>query len=81
MNVLDMMKSDINSVIGLTLSLDLGGSKPIIGEVDKVSRNQWVHSLDGEQVTWYSYSVSFGGCGYYPVDCLTKIVDSKNIIF
>ena len=73
MSVLEMMKNDVNSVIGLTLSLDLGGSKPIIGQCQAVSKNAW-HIIDGEMSTWYSYSVSFGGAGYYPVDCLTKVV-------
>ena len=79
MNVLDQMKTEINSVVGLTLSLDLGGSKPIIGEVVNTKQNEWNTLIDGAMTTWYSYSVSFGGCGYYPVDCLTKVVDKVGI--
>lgn len=75
MNVLETMQQDKDSVIGLTLSLDLGGSKPIIGEVVNTKQNEWNTLIDGAMTTWYSYSVSFGGCGYYPVDCLTKVVD------
>ena len=75
MNVLETMHQNKDSVIGLTLSLDLGGSKPIIGEVVNTKQREWNTLVDGVMTTWYSYSVSFGGCGYYPVDCLTKVVD------
>lgn len=75
MNVLETMQQDKDSVIGLTLSLDLGGSKPIIGKVVNTKQSEWNTLVDGAMTTWYSYSVSFGGCGYYPVDCLTKVVD------
>ena len=78
MTVLEMMQQDKDSVIGLTLSLDLGGSKPIIGQCQTVSKNAWHNLIDGEMSTWYSYSVSFGGAGYYPVDCLTKVVGEHN---
>jgi hypothetical protein len=81
MTVLDMMKHDIDSVIGLTLSLDLGGSKPIIGQCQSVRKNEWHNLIDGEMATWYSYSVSFCGVGYYTVDCLTQIVDNDSVIF
>ena len=81
MNVLDRMQTDINSVIGLTLSLDLGGSEPIIGEVVNTKQSEWNNLIDGVMTTWYSYSVCFGGCSYYPVDCLTKVVDNEVIIF
>ena len=76
MNVLDMLTQDTDSVIGLTLSLDLGGSKPIVGQVKAVKKNEWNNLIDGEMSTWYSYSVSFEGAGYYPVDSLTKVVDN-----
>jgi hypothetical protein len=75
MNVLETMQQDKDSVIGLTLSLDLGCSKPIIGKVVNTKQSEWNTLVDGAMTTWYSYSVSFGGCGYYPVDCLTKVVD------
>ena len=73
-----MMENDVNSVVGLTLSLDLGGSKPIIGQCQAVSKNAWHNLIDGEMSTWYSYSVSFGGAGYYPVDKFTKLLGEHN---
>lgn len=75
MNVLDMVKQDTDSVIGLTLILDLGGSKPIVGQVKALKKNEWNNLIDGEMSTWYSYSVSFEGAGYYTIDSFTKVVD------
>ena len=74
MNVLEMMQQDKDSVVGLTLSLDLGGSKPIVGQCQAVSKNAWHNLIDNEMSTWYSYSVSFGGAGYYPVDKFTQLL-------
>ena len=74
MTALEMMENDVNSVVGLTLSLDLGGSKPIIGQCQAVSKNAWHNLIDGEMSTWYSYSVSFGGYGYYTVDKFTQLL-------
>ena len=71
MTVLEMMEKDVNSVIGLTLRIN--GSKPIIGQCQAVSKNAW-HIIDGEMSTWYSYSVSFGGAGYYTVDKFTQLL-------
>jgi hypothetical protein len=76
MTVLEMMENDVNSVVGLTLSLDLGGSKPIIGQCKEVSKYAWHNLIDGEMSTWYSYSVSFGGAGYYTVDKFTQLLGS-----
>jgi hypothetical protein len=81
MTVLDMMQHDKDSVIGLTLSIDIGGSKPIIGQCQSVRKNEWHNLIDGEMSTWYSYSVSFGGAGYYTVDWLTTVVDNHQVIF
>ena len=78
MTVLEMMENDVNSVVGLTLSLDLGGSKPIIGQCQAVSKYAWHNLIDGEMSTWYSYSVSFGGAGYYTVDKFTQLLGEHN---
>lgn len=81
MNVLETMQQNKDSVIGLTLSLDLGCSTPITGIVQAVKQNTWNHLVDGVKTISHSYSVSFDGCSYYPVNCLTKIVDMVVIIF
>ena len=73
MTVLEMMENDVNSVIGLDVSYDFGGTKPIIGQCQAVSKNAWHNLIDGEMSTWYSYSVSFGGAGYYTVDKFTQL--------
>ena len=72
MNVLEMMENDVNSVIGLALRIN--GSKPIIGQCQAVSKNAWHNLIDGEMSTWYSYSISFGGAGYYTVDKFTQLL-------
>ena len=76
MNVLEMMQQDKDSVIGLTLRI--GGSKPIIGQCQAVSKNAWHNLIDGEMSTWYSYSVSFGGARYYTVDKFTQLLGEHN---
>ena len=72
MTVLEMMEKDKDSVIGLTLRIN--GSKPIIGQCQAVSKNAW----HNEMSTWYSYSVSFGGAGYYTVDKFTQLLGEHN---
>jgi hypothetical protein len=76
MPVLEMMKKDVNSVVGLTVSYDFGGSKPLVGKVVSTKKNKIESIIDGELSVWYSYGISFGGCSYYTVDKFTKVLDN-----
>ena len=76
MNVLEMMQHDKDSVVGLGVSYDFGGSKPIVGKVMSTKKNTIESMIDGEMSTWYSYGISFGGSGYYTVDKFTKLLDN-----
>ena len=78
MTVLEMMQQDKDSVIGLDVSYEFGGSKPIIGKVVSTSKNKIEAMIDGQLSTWYSYSVSFGGAGYYTVDKFTQLLGEHN---
>lgn len=73
-SVLGMMKKDVGSVVGLTVSYDFGGSTPIVGKVISTKQNKIESIIDGELSVWYSYGISFGGCSYYTVDKFTKLV-------
>ena len=72
-SVLKMMENSID-VVGLTVSYDFGGSKPIVGKVVSTKQNKIESIIDGELSVWYSYGISFGGCSYYTVDKFTKLV-------
>lgn len=73
MTVLEMMEKDVNSVVGLDVSYDFGGSKPIVGKVVSTLKNKIDSMIDGQLCTWYSYGISFDdGCAYYTVDKFTR---------
>ena len=74
MNVLEMMQQDKDSIIGLNVSYDFGGSKPIVGKVVSTKQTKIESIIDGQLSTWYSYSVSFGGAGFYTVDKFTQLL-------
>ena len=75
MNVLEMMQQDKDSVIGLDVSYEFGGSKPIVGKVVSTSKNKIDSIIDGQLCTWYSYGISFDdGCAYYTVDKFTQLL-------
>ena len=75
MTVLEMMQQDKYSVIGLDVSYDFGGTKPIVGKVVSTSKNKIDSVLDGQIFTWYSYGISFDdGCAYYTVDKFTRLL-------
>jgi len=76
MTVLEMMKQDVKSVIGLTVEYDFGGSSPIVEKiVDATSRDYFV-SLDGNDKPTQCtvYGISFNGTSFFTVDTNVKIV-------
>ena len=75
MSVLQMMENDVNSVVGMNISYDFGGTKPIVGKVMATSKNKIESIIDGQLSTWYSYGISFDANGrtYYTVDKLTQL--------
>ena len=75
MNVLEMMQQDKDSVIGLNVSYDFGGSKPIVGKVVSTKQTKIESIIDGQLSTWYSYGISFdAGCAYHTVDKFTQLL-------
>ena len=72
-SVLKMMENGVD-VVGLTVSYDIGFSKPIVGEIVSTKKDKIESIIDGELSVWYSYGISFGGCSYYTVDKFTKLV-------
>ena len=75
MTVLKMMQHDKNSVVGLDVSYDFGGSKPVTGKVMSTKKNKIEAMIDGQLSTWYSYGISFDeGCSYYTVDKFTSLL-------
>ena len=79
MTVLEMMQQDKDSVIGLDVSYEFGGTKPIIGKVVSTSKNKIDSIIDGQLFTWYSYGISFdNGCAYYTVDKFTQLLGEHN---
>ena len=79
MTVLEMMENDVNSVVGLDVSYDFGGTKPIVGKVVSTSKNKIDSMLDGQLFTWYTYGISFdAGCAYNTVDKFTQLLGEHN---
>lgn len=74
-NVLEMMKQDINSVVGLCVAYDYGSSKPLVGVVQDVRKTTFNVVVDGEKSTIDSYSISFNGLSFYVVDAFTRVLD------
>ena len=75
MTVLEMMENDVNSVVGLNVSYEFGGSKPIVGKVWSSKKNKIEAMIDGELSTWYSYGISFdAGRPCYTVDKFTRLL-------
>jgi hypothetical protein len=75
MPVLEMMEKNL-PVVGLTVSHDIGFSKPIVGEIVSTKTTKTERIIDGELSVWYSYGISFGGCSYYTVGNFTKVLDN-----
>lgn len=74
-NVLEMMKQDINSVVGLCVVYNYGGSEPLVGVVQDVRKTTFNAVVDGENSTIDSYSISFNGWSFYVVDAFTRVLD------
>ena len=76
MTVLEMMENDVNSVVGMNISYDFGGTKTIVGKVISTSKNKIDSMIDGQLSTWYSYGISFDANGrtYYTVDKFTQAI-------
>ena len=72
-SVLEMMEKDVNSVIGLSVSYEFGGTKPIVGKVVSTKQNKIESIIDGQLSTWYTFGISFDGAGYYTVDKFTTL--------
>lgn len=67
--VLEMMKKDAQSVVGLTVEYDFGGTKPIVDIIASGRINEYKCTLDGEEHTRKLYMISFmsSSCSFYPV--------------
>lgn len=74
-SLLEMMQKDVDSVIGLKVSLDFGCSKPLIGEVYNAVGSTGFFKVDGEIQYVTKYTVSFNGWSYYTVDKFAKVLD------
>ena len=76
MTVLEMMKRDVNSVIGLTVEYDFGGSAPIVDTIVAANSRDYFVSLDGndEPRKCTVYGISFNGMSYWTVDKTVKVV-------
>lgn len=75
MNVLEIMKTDLNSIIGSVVEYDFGGSKPIIGKVMAARKNVYLIKADKfnpEDSVISVYTISFDGESFFTVDKLTK---------
>jgi len=67
MNVLEMMQKDPNSVVGVLVEYDFGGTTSIINTVkDAVIRN-YTWDDEGNKTDALSYLISFDGNHYYIV--------------
>jgi hypothetical protein len=78
MTVLEMMQQDKDSVVGLDVSYEFGGTKPIVGKVVSTSKNKIEAMIDGQLSTWYTYGISFDdGGAYYTVDKFTQLLGDE----
>lgn len=68
MTVLDMMKNDLNSIVGKLVEYDFGGSNPLVMNVTHTKKTPytWIDEDDIER-TAYTYAISDGGLSYYTV--------------
>ena len=69
MNVQEMMKQDANSVIGLNVSYDFGGTKPLVGIIGAARIKDYSWTIDGEQHITQRYHIAINSdCCFYEVD-------------
>ena len=59
MNVLEMMKKDLTSVVGLRVEYDFGESEPLIGWISQARVQTYKTILDGQDFVGTSYVISF----------------------
>ena len=69
MNVQEMMKQDVDSVIGLTVSYDFGGTKPLVGIIENARIKDYEWTIDGETHITQIYQIAINSdCGFYEID-------------
>lgn len=59
MNVLEMMKEDLTSAVGLRVEYDYGGSEPLIGWIAEARVQTYKTILDGQDYVGTNYVISF----------------------
>jgi hypothetical protein len=82
MNVFEMMKQDINSVKGLEVEYDFGGSEPIIDTIANVRVDNYdVLNLNGENTVAKVYAISFSEFpdSFYVMHKDVKVVENSLI--
>ena len=82
MNVLEMMKEDINSVKGLEVEYDFGGSEPIIDTIANVRvDSQIVKWPNGSNSELKVYAISFSEypSAFYVMHKDVKLVENSLI--
>jgi hypothetical protein len=68
MAVLDMMRDDVDSIVGKTVEYDFGGSNPLVMNVTHTKKTPWNWTDDdGFEQTSYTYSISENDTSYYTV--------------
>lgn len=78
MTVLDMVRNDINSIIGKTVEYNFGGTKPLVMTVTHAKASPWTWTDDdGIEQTAYNYSISEGGTSYYTVCSVNTTIVSE----
>ena len=68
-NILEMMKKDTQSVVGLTVEYDYGGSKPIIDVIANGRASEYSYTIEGASHIGKIYQISFASSpmSYYAV--------------
>jgi hypothetical protein len=58
-NILEMMKKDTKSVVGLTVEYDYGGTKPIIDVISNGRVSEYNYTIEDEPKVGKIYQISF----------------------
>ena len=58
-NILEMMKKDTQSVVGLTVEYDYGGSKPIVDVISNGRVSKYNYTIEDEPYVGKIYQISF----------------------
>ena len=68
-NVLKMMKQDVDSVVGLNVSYDFGGTKPIEGIIGAARIKEFEWTIEGEKHITKRYFIAINDdCCFYAID-------------